>query len=172
MDRPATRRTADRAWPSGCLLLFELDQHPVRRRRVDEGDERTFGAGSRLLVDQANAARLELRQRGADVIDPQGDVMEPGSALLDVPGDGRIGGGPLEQLERRVSDRHEMGAHALRRDVLDAFDLEAERVAVERQCRLDVSDGDADVIENRLHLPLRSVLTTASALSSIASAAL
>ena len=106
---------------------------------MDERDERTFGARPRLLVDQPDAARLELRQRGADVVDAQGDVMEPGPRLLDVPRDRRIGRGRLEQLERRLADRHEMGAHPLRGDLLGRLDLEAERVAVERQRRLEVS---------------------------------
>ena len=32
--------------------LFQLDQHAVRRGRMDEGDERAFGAGARPIVDQ------------------------------------------------------------------------------------------------------------------------
>ena len=43
-----------------------------------------------------------------------------------------------------------MRAHALRRHLFGRLDLEAERVAVERQRRREIRDRDADVIENRL----------------------
>ena len=91
----------DRGTASGCLL--QLDEHAVRARRVDERDQRPFGARPRLLVDQPDAARLELRQRGVDVLDAQRDVMEAGPALLDVFRDRRVGRGRLEQFECRFA---------------------------------------------------------------------
>ena len=50
-----------------------------------------------------------------------------------------------------VADRQEMRAHALRRDLLGRLDLEPERVAIERERRRQILDGDADVIENGFH---------------------
>ena len=67
-------RTADGA-------LLQLDEHAVGARRMNERDQRAFGARARLLVDQPHAARLQLRERGADVVDAQGDVVQPGPAL-------------------------------------------------------------------------------------------
>ena len=42
-----------------------------------------------------------------------------------------------------------MRADPLRRDLFGRLDLEAERVAVERERLLQVADGDTDVIERR-----------------------
>ena len=44
-----------------------------------------------------------------------------------------------------------MGADALRRDVFGRFDLETERVAIERERRREVPYRDADVIEGGFH---------------------
>ena len=125
----------------------------MRRRRVDERDQRAFRARPRRLVDQPHALRLQLRQRRRDVVDAQRDVVDAGPALLDVLRDRRIGRRRFEQLERRLADRNEVRAHPLRRHLLGRLDLEPERVAIERQRRVEVLDRNADVIEPRLHRP-------------------
>src|SRR5262249_32086242 len=56
------------------------------------------------------------------------------------------------QLEPRLADRSEMGAHVLRVDVLGALDLETEGIAIEGQRRGQVFDRNADVIERGLHV--------------------
>ena len=71
----------------------------------------------------------------------------PGPALLHVLRDRRVVRGGLEQLERGLARRDEVRAHALRRDLFGRLDLEPERVAVERQRRVEVRHRDADVIE-------------------------
>src|SRR6266571_6893479 len=81
------------------LLLFQLDEHAVRRGRMDEGDQRAFGSLPRLLVDEPHAPRLQPRQRGADVVNAKRDVMNAGAALLDVFRDRRVARGSLEQLD-------------------------------------------------------------------------
>ena len=97
--------------PSDATGLLQLDEHAVRARRMNERDQRAFGARPRLLIDQPHAARLQLRQRRGDVVDPQRDVVQPGPALLDVFRDRRIRRGGLEQFELTDSpDRHEMRA--------------------------------------------------------------
>src|SRR5262245_12690857 len=53
--------------------LFQLDQHAARAGRVHECYQGMLGAGARLLVDQADAARLQLRERGVNVGDPERD---------------------------------------------------------------------------------------------------
>ena len=120
---------------------------------MDERDERAFGAGTRLLVDQLDAARLELRQRGANVVDAQRDVMEARAALLDELRDRRLGRGRLEQL--RGSDCWPTGTKCARTccdaHLLGRLDLEPERVAIERERGGEILHGDADVIEDSFH---------------------
>ena len=43
----------------GILLLFQLDEHAVRGRGMNEGDQRAFGTRPRLLVHEAHAARFQ-----------------------------------------------------------------------------------------------------------------
>ena len=65
--------------------------------------------------------------------------------------DRRIGRGRLEQLELRFPDRDEVRANALRGHLFGRFDLQAERVPVERERGLEILHRDADVIEDGLH---------------------
>jgi hypothetical protein len=131
--------------------FLQLDEHAVRGRRVDEGDDGALGARPRLLVDQADAARLQLRQRRADVVHPQRHVMQPGTALVGEPGDWRIGRRRFQQLQRGAAGGDEVRTHALRGDFLGADDVEAERVAVEGQRGVDVLHRNTDVIEDGFH---------------------
>ena len=64
--------------------MFELDQDPAGRRRVDECYQRSFRARSRLVVDQPRAVDLETRERAADVVDTQRDVVKARPTLVDV----------------------------------------------------------------------------------------
>jgi len=57
---------------------------------MNEGDHRAFGAGSRALVDQSDAARLEVRKRRVDILDAKRDVMDAGTAFVEIPGDRRV----------------------------------------------------------------------------------
>ena len=141
--------------------LLQLDEHAVRRRRMDERDQRVLRPGPRLGVDQADAARLELLERGANVLDPQRDVVEARTALLDVFRDRRVRRRRLEQFERRAADGNVARADALRDNLLRRPDLETERVAVERQRLLDVLHRDADVIEHGFHSVQRLAHETA-----------
>ena len=131
--------------------LLELDEHAVRAGRVNERDERAFGSRPRLFVDEPRAAALELRQRRRDVVHAQRDVVQPGAALLDVLRDRRVRRRRLQKLEARVAHGHEAGAHSLRDDVLGRLDLEAERIAIERQRGVQVAHGDADMVQNGFH---------------------
>jgi hypothetical protein len=45
----------------GAAALFQLHQHAVGRRRVDEGDQRPFRPGPRSLVHEPDAALLQVR---------------------------------------------------------------------------------------------------------------
>src|SRR4029079_11572263 len=90
-----------------------------------------------------------------DIGHSQRDVVQTRAAFVQVPGDWRTGGGGFEQLQPRASDRDEMGTDLLRPDLLRRFDVQTESVAVERECRVEVLDGNPDVIENGFHKSLR-----------------
>src|SRR5438552_14948053 len=119
---------------------------------MDEGDRRALRAWARPVVDHAHPARPELIDSGVNVVDAQRDVVQSWTALVDIPGDCRFRGSRLEQLELRLPDGDEMRAHALTRHLLGWFDLQAQRVAVERQRRGQILNRDADVIEDGFHL--------------------
>src|SRR5689334_16567692 len=82
--------------------------------------------------------------------------MQPRASLLEKFRDRRIGCRRLKELERRWACRNELRPDALRRDVFGSLDVQPERVAEERQRRLEIGDGNADVIQNRLHDALRA----------------
>jgi hypothetical protein len=128
--------------------LFQLDEHSLRARWMNEGDERPFCPLARLRVHEPDAARFELCKGRVYIVDSQRDVMQARAAPGEVLRDGRIGGGGLEELESRVAGANETGAHVLRRDLLGRFDIEAERITIEGQRRRQIGDRDADVIEN------------------------
>ena len=131
--------------------LFQLDQHAMRRGRMDECDQRALGPRSGLLIDEPHAAGSQLLQGSADVIHPERDVMKPGTALLDIPGDHRVGVRWLEQLERRLAGGNEVRAHALAGHFLGHLDVQAQRIAIEGERFVEVLHRDADVVEDGLH---------------------
>ena len=87
----------------------------------------------------------------------------PGPALLDVFRDGRVGRRRFKQLQLRAADGNVPRAHALRDNLFRRFDLEPERVTVERKRRLDVLHRDPDVIEHRLHTSSARLIRLAAA---------
>ncbi len=123
----------------------------MRRRRVQEGDQRPLRAGPWRLVDKPHARGLEHRQRAVNVIDGERHVVQPGAALLEEPGDWRTRGRGLEQFQLAFAGRQEMRAHLLARHLLDVRHLQAKAFPVERRSRLRVRYGDADMIEPDLH---------------------
>lgn len=131
--------------------LFELDQHAVSTRRMDEGDQGSVCARSGGLVDETDAARSELRERRRDVVHAQRNVMQARTAAGHILRDRRVRCRRLEQLEGRLPRRDEVRTHALGLDVFRRLDLEPEGVAVERERFADVGDGDADMVQDRFH---------------------
>ena len=87
-----------------------------------------------------------------DVVDAQRDVVQAGASLLDVLRDRRSGAVASSSSSLDCPDRHEVRAHALRRHLFGRLDLEAERVAIERQRRGQVLHGDADVVQDGFHV--------------------
>src|SRR5215831_19497669 len=122
---------------------------------MNERHLRALGSRAWLLVDEPSAAGLQLRERRGDVVNAKGDVVQARPPLLDVPGDRRVGRGRFEQLEARLPDRDEVGAHALRLHILRRINRKAQRIAVERERGIKILDRNADVIEYRSHRVLR-----------------
>ena len=113
--------------------------------------------GRGLLVDQAHAAALQVRERGLDIVDAQGHVMHAGAALLEVFRDRGIGRRRLEEFQRRWAGRDEGGADLLRHHLFARLDVQPEHVPEERERRLQIADRDPDVIQHRFHLFLESL---------------
>src|SRR5258706_5559482 len=118
---------------------------------MHEGDERPLRARPRLLVNKADASRIQLLQRIPDVGHAQRNVMDAWSALLDVFRDRGVAGGRLEELDRRLTNCDEVRSYPLGVHLLRRLDLEVERILVERQRLAEVLHGDTDVIEDGLH---------------------
>ena len=89
--------------------------------------------------------------RAGDVVDFQCHMMQPGAAPGQEFRNRRVIGGCLEQLQRRIAQRDEVRAHALRLNVFRGIYLEAQCVAVERQRVVQIGYGNPDVIKSRAH---------------------
>ena len=62
--------------------LNQLQQDAARALGMHEGDQ-AVGAGARLVVDELVAGGFQLTQAGVDIVDFQGDVVDPLAALVD-----------------------------------------------------------------------------------------
>jgi hypothetical protein len=131
--------------------LLELNEHSMRGRRVNEGDQRALGTRARLLVDQADAARAQVRQRRLDVVDPQCHMVQAGAPLVDELRDRRVGRRRLEHLERRRPGIQERRADPLRPNLLAGLDVEAEHVLEERKGSRQIAYRDPDVVQDGFH---------------------
>jgi hypothetical protein len=88
--------------------------------------------------------------------------MKAGAAFVDVLRNRRIGRGRFEQLELRLSCGQKMRADALAADVLAVLDLQAERVAEKGERARELRDGNADVVESRVHRRARLRMSAAA----------
>ena len=116
--------------------------------RMDERDERAVRAFARLLVDQADAFAFSCASAARMSSTRSVRWCRPGPALRHVLRDRRVFGGRLQQLDRGFADRDEVRPHALRRDLLRRLDLQAQRVAIEREGLRQIRNGDADVVQS------------------------
>jgi len=97
-----------------------------------------------MLDDQISAILHALPKRISDVVEPWAPPVEE-------PRNRRVRRRGFEELDAHPTGRHEMRADALDRHVLGRFDLEAERVAIERERSAQILDGDAHMIEDDFH---------------------
>jgi hypothetical protein len=131
--------------------LLEFDQHAVRGRWVNERDEGALRAWPGSLVNEPDTVRAQFRDRRLDIFHAKRDVMQTGTAPLEVFGHGGVGAYSFEQLQCGFADRDEMRPYALRRDLLRGMDRQAEPVAVEGQRLIQSFDDDGDVIQYGFH---------------------
>ena len=114
---------------------------------MDKGDLQAEEATPRGDVDQLGALGRQLLERGADVVDLVGDVMDAGAALGEEAADGGVVPGRREQLEPGVADEHGGRLDALLGDELAVLERPTEQALVRRDALVEVGDGDADVMD-------------------------
>ena len=85
---------------------------------MEEGDRLWPDAGPRLGVDQLDAGVGKLAQRRVDVVDPVGDVVEPGALALEELADRSVGAERAQELDVAVADVEQDGLDPLLLDRL------------------------------------------------------
>ena len=110
--------------------------------------DQALGALTRLAVDELHAARRELAQRHAKIVDQVADVMQGRSAALrdELRDAGRLVR-RFDELDALALPAEEHDTNALVRKLAYRAQAEAERVAIERERVGDARDGDRDVMQ-------------------------
>jgi hypothetical protein len=119
----------------------------VNRFRMHERDLEPEHAAPRARVDQLDAGVGERVERDLDVVDLEGDVMHPLPALGEEPTDGRVVAERCEQLDPALAEAHRRRLDALVLDALAMLESPAEEALVRLHRRIEVLDGDADVMD-------------------------
>ena len=128
------------------LLLDQLDQRSERSLRVDEGHGRTTRTGTGDHVDGPTTGCHDGLQGLGAVVDPVADVVDAFAALLQEPGDRRIGSGSGRELDVGLSDPQQGFVDAVPFDDLTVVDLGTEGRPVVGDGRLQVVDRDGNVV--------------------------
>ncbi len=105
----------------------------------------------RALVDQPHARAGKVLERRLDVIDPVGDVVQSRSPAVEELPHRRVGSERAQQLHVAVADIEQHGLDALLTDRLAVDQRHPQAVAIERDRRLEIIDGDADVVDGAQH---------------------
>src|SRR5215510_15739422 len=130
----------------------DLREDAVNGVGVDERDLQSEEPPARARVDQLGALGGELVERGADVVDLEGDVVHPGAPLREELADGRVLAERGQQLDPVGADAQRRGLDALLLDRLSVLELGAEEPLVRRERAVEVVDRDAEVMNAvRLH---------------------
>ena len=109
---------------------------------MDECDLEPEEPAPRALVDQLGALGGELVERGADVVDLEGDVVHPGPRLERNLPTGVSSPSAAEQLDPVRADAQRGGLDALLLDRLAVLELGAEKPFVGRERLVEIVDGD------------------------------
>ena len=124
-------------------MLGQFDQHAARAAGVEERDALALRTGAGRLVDEPDAGGAAARQGGVQILDGEADVMDAGAALREEPGDGRVRGLGLEQLDERVAGLESGNAGTIR--IIEPHLGHAEDIPVERQERVEGMHRDSNV---------------------------
>src|SRR5512146_543544 len=150
--KSARQNSSERA---ESAALGELDEDPRRRRRMQERNALTLGSDPGRLVDQPQPMLPATGEGGVEIVDRKADVVDARAALGDEPGDWRIGGFRLEQLDERLAGRE---AYDARTVGIGQRDLgQPKHVAIERQTLGQRAHGNSDVGNRRACGPVGSL---------------
>src|SRR5512135_1482841 len=125
----------------------EFGEDAERALGVDERDPHVMRTRPGCLVDHPQPRLLQLGDPGLDVLDGEGDVVEPLAPLVQEGRDraGRVG--RFQQFEPDVADPEEPDADFLGGDLLDVLEDRPEGALIERPMGLDGADRDSDVVD-------------------------
>src|SRR5437867_372218 len=105
-------------------MFYELQQHPVSARGMNERDLCIMGATARGRVNQPRARFLKAPQGFFDIVHANGNVMNPFAAFCDEFFDRRFVMKSLDELDAAVANRKHGHAHALIFNVFGAGNLQ------------------------------------------------
>src|SRR5437763_2560646 len=128
-------------------MLYQLQQHSIRRRRMNERHQTTARADTRRLINQAHAALLQTSEHRTNVINTHGDVMNARATLFNKFCDGRIIARRLKKLNSRFTHRQHRHPHALLFDNLSMHDLKPQRITPERKRIIKRACGNSYVLD-------------------------
>src|ERR1035437_8465339 len=126
-------------------LLNQFQQHASGGGGMDEDVNVAASAGARF-VEQARPVGFEAGDGGVEVRHAQGDVVQSGPAFFEEPGDGRIGGGGLQQLNAAVAGGEHGDVNLFDGDGFAMGDGEAKGL-VEGDGVFQRFYGDAEVVD-------------------------
>lgn len=119
---------------------------------MDKRDLQAEEPPARARIDQLGPLGRELVESGADVVDLECDVMHPGAPLREELADRRVLAECSQQLDPVRTDAQRRGLDALLLERLAVLELGPEEPVVRRERRIEIVDGDAQVMNAmRLH---------------------
>ena len=119
---------------------------------MDERDLQAEEPPVRARVDQLGPFGRELVESGADVVDLECDVMHSGAPLREELADRRVLAECSQQLDPVRTDAQRRSLDALFLEHLALLELGPEEPVVRGQRRIEIVDGDAQVMNAmRLH---------------------
>lgn len=102
---------------------------------------------SRPLVDELHTVAGQAVELDCDIRDLEGDVVHPRPALGEELSDGRVGAKRGKQLDPPAADAERRRLDTLLGKPLPVFELSAEQAAVRRDGRVQILDGDPDMMD-------------------------
>ncbi len=110
---------------------------------MDKGDAVPARTDAGCVVDQPIPGAAAGCQRGIEIRHPVADVVDAWTAPCDEPVDGRVGNDWSEQLHSHIAERYGNNFRPI--GGFHSGGREAQDVTIERDGRLEVLNGHADV---------------------------